>query len=68
MKVVQKNNIDEYINLFFEKISNYNTEVFTELHQIYSIDKIGKICRDKKIKLIYGICLDLLGYVFTDFD
>ena len=41
--------------------------VFTELHPMYFIDKIDKECREKGIKLIYGVCLGLAGYVFTDF-
>ena len=67
LKVEQKNNIDEYIQEFINKISNYNVVVFTELHPMYFIDKIDKACREKKIKLIYGMCLGLAGYVFTDF-
>ena len=66
-KVEQKNNIDEYIQLFCEKMKNYNVVVFTELHPMYFIDKIDKFCRQNKIKLIYGMCLGLVGYVFTDF-
>ena len=67
LKIEHKNNIDEYINLFCEKILNYNVVVFTELHSMYFIDKIDKVCREKNIKLIYGMCLGLVGYVFTDF-
>ena len=67
LKVEQKNNIDEYINLFCEKLSKYNVVVFTELHPMYFIDKVDKACREKNIKVIYGMCLGLAGYVFTDF-
>ena len=72
-----------YIELFIEKIQKYNVVVITELHPMYFIDKIDKACRPKKekkeegkegekeekkcIKLIYGMCLGLAGYVFTDF-
>ena len=66
-KVEQKNNIDDYIKSFCEKINKYNVVVFTELHPMYFIDKIDKECREKGIKLIYGVCLGLAGYVFTDF-
>ena len=67
LKVEQKNNIDDYIKSFCEKINKYNVVVFTELHPMYFIDKIDKECREKGIKLIYGVCLGLAGYVFTDF-
>ena len=67
LKVEQKNNIDEYIKLFCEKLMKYNVVVFTELHPMYFIDKVDKECRVKGIKIIYGICLGLAGYVFTDF-
>jgi len=75
LKVEQKNNINEYIQLFIEKIQKYDVVVFTELHPMYFIDKIDKACREikeidgkkKDIKLIYGMCLGLAGYVFTDF-
>ena len=67
LKVEQKNNIEEYIQEFINKMSNYNVVVFTELHPMYFIDKIDKACREKNIKLIYGMCLGLAGYVFTDF-
>ena len=66
-KIEQKNNIDEYIQLFCEKMKKYNVVVFTELHPMYFIDKIDKACRENKIKLIYGMCLGLVGYIFTDF-
>ena len=67
MKIEQKNNIEEYINLFCEKIRKYNVVVLTELHPMYFVDKINKECRKSGIKLIYGMCLGLAGYVFTDF-
>ena len=67
LKVEQKNNIDDYINSFNERIKNYNVVVFTELHPMYFMDKIDKKCRELNIKLIYGMCLGLVGYVFTDF-
>ena len=68
-EIEQKNDLNEYINLFCEKIHKYNVVVFTELHPMYFIDKIDKECRKKEynIKFIYGMCLGLAGYVFTDF-
>ena len=66
-KIERKNDIDEYINLFCEKIGKYNVVVFTELNSNYFIEKIDKKCREKNIKLIYGMCLGLAGYIFTDF-
>ena len=47
LKVEQKNNIDEYIKLFCEKLMKYNVVVFTELHPMYFIDKVDKECRVK---------------------
>ena len=44
-----------------------NGVVFTELHPMFLIDKIDTICREKNIKFIYGICLGLVGYIFSDF-
>ena len=67
MKDEKKDNIDEYIKIFCQKIEKYNVVVFTELHPMYFIDKIDKFCREKNIKFIYGMCLGLAGYVFTDF-
>ena len=67
MKEEKKDNIEEYIKIFCEKIEKYNVVVFTELHPMYFIDKIDKHCREKNIKFIYGMCLGLAGYVFTDF-
>ena len=67
LKVEQKNDMTEYINHFCEKIEKYNVVVFTELHPMYFIDQIDRMCRSKNIKLIYGFCLGLVGYVFTDF-
>ena len=52
---------------FCKKIENYKVVVFTELHPVYFIDQVDKTCREKDIKLIYGICLGLAGYIFTDF-
>ena len=66
-KIERKNDIDEYINLFCQKIGKYNVVVFTELNSNYFIEKIDKKCREKNIKLIYGMCLGLAGYIFTDF-
>ena len=67
LKIEENNNMDEYTKLFCEKIHKYNVVVFTELYPMDFIDKIDKECRKNSIKLIYGICLGLAGYVFTDF-
>ena len=67
LKVEPKNNIDEYIALFCEKIEKYNVVVFTELHPVYFMDKVDLFLREKGKILIYGMCLGLAGYVFTDF-
>ena len=67
LKLEPKNDMAEYINYFCEKIEKYNVVVFTELHPMYFIDQVDKKCRDKNIKFIYGICLGLVGYIFTDF-
>ena len=67
MKDEKKENIEEYIKLFCSKIEKYNVVVFTELHPMFFIDQIDKFCRSKNIKFIYGMCLGLAGYVFTDF-
>ena len=66
-KIEENNNMEEYTKLFCEKIHKYNVVVFTELYPMDFIDKIDKECRKNSIKLIYGICLGLAGYVFTDF-
>jgi len=34
---------------------------------MFFVDQIDKMCRLKNIKLIYGICFGLVGYIFTDF-
>ena len=67
LKLENKNDMTEYINYFGEKIAKYNVVVFTELHPMYFIDQVDKICRSKNIKLIYGMCFGLVGYIFTDF-
>ena len=60
-------NTENYIESFCKKLDKYNIVVFTELHPMYFIDQVDKTCREKNIKLIYGICLGLAGYIFTDF-
>ena len=67
LKVEQKDNINEYIKAFCEKIEKYNVVVVTELQPMYFIAQLDNACRNKNIKLIYGMCLGLVGYVFTDF-
>ena len=67
LKVEQKDNINDYIKTFCEKIEKYNVVVVTELQPMYFIAQLDNTCRSKNIKLIYGMCLGLVGYVFTDF-
>ena len=67
LKVEQKDNINDYIQTFCQKVEKYNVVVVTELQPMYFIAQLDNACRSKNIKLIYGICLGLAGYVFTDF-
>ena len=67
LKIEQKNDMNEYIKHYCEKVEKYNVIVFTELHPMYFIDQIDKMCRTKNIKLIYGLCFGLTGFIFTDF-
>ena len=67
LKLESKNDINDYIKLFCEKIKIYNVVVFTELQPMYFIDQIDKACRENNIKFIYGICMGLAGYIFSDF-
>jgi ubiquitin-activating enzyme E1 len=67
LKVEPKNTMDEYLKYFCEKIKKYNVVVFTELHPMYFIVQIDNFCRSNNIKLIYGFCLGLVGYIFADF-
>ena len=67
LKVEEKNDINEYIQLFCQKIEKYNVVVFTELQPMMFIAQVDNTCRQKNIKLIYGICFGLVGYIFTDF-
>ena len=65
----QKKDINEYIDQFCEKIKKFDVVVITELQTMYFISKIDMFCRtqQKNIKLIYGMCLGLAGYIFVDF-
>ena len=67
LKIEDKNDINEYIKIFCEKIKKYNVVVFTEIQPMYFIAQVDNVCRLKNIKLIYGLCLGLVGYIFTDF-
>ena len=67
LKVEEKKDINEYIQLFCQKIEKYNVVVFTELQPMMFIAQVDNTCRQKNIKLIYGICFGLVGYIFTDF-
>ena len=65
--VEKKNNIEELVGFFSDKIRKYNVVVITELFPFYFIDKINQACRNNNIKFIYGICLGLAGYIFSYF-
>ena len=67
LKVEQKNDVNEFIKTFCEKIKEYNVVVITDLYPMFFVDQIDKTCRSKNIKLLYGICLGLVGYIFSDF-
>jgi ubiquitin-activating enzyme E1 len=62
-----KEDFNEYVNLFCEKVQKFNVIVFTEFYSITFIGQIDMVCRAKNIKIIYGLCLGLAGYVFSDF-
>ena len=67
LKIEQKNDLNEYVNLFCDKIKAYNVIVFTELQPMMFLAQIDMTCRNNDIKLIYGFCFGLVGYIFTDF-
>ena len=67
LKIEQNNDINEYIKIFCQKIEKYNVVVFTELQPMFFAAQVDNVCRQKNIKLIYGFCFGLVGYVFTDF-
>ena len=67
LKIDPNPDMNEYIKIYCEKIEKYNVVVFTELHPMYFIDQIDRMCREKNIKLIYAMCLGLVGFIFTDF-
>ena len=67
LKIEQKNDLNEYVKIFCDKILNYNVIVFTELQPMMFIAQIDMTCRNNNIKLIYGFCFGLVGYIFTDF-
>ena len=58
---------EQYINYFCEKIERYDVVVFTEIQPKNILTEVDKFCREKNIKLIYGFCFGLVGYIFTDF-
>ena len=66
-QVEMKEDFNEYVNLFCEKVQKFNVIVFTEFYSITFIGQIDMVCRAKNIKIIYGLCLGLAGYVFSDF-
>ena len=67
LKIEQKNDINEYVKIFCEKIIKYNVIVFTELQPMMFLAQIDMTCRNNNIILIYGFCFGLVGYIFTDF-
>ena len=67
LKVKQTNDMNEYIKDFCSKIDKYNVIVFTELQPMFFLAQVDCICRNTNKKLIYGFCLGLAGFIFTDF-
>ena len=67
LKVEDNKDVNEYINTFCKKIEKYNVVVFTELQPMYFLAQVDNTCRNKGIKLLYGVCFGLAGYIFTDF-
>ncbi len=69
LKMKEKKDENDYINLFCEnvKTKKYNVVVFTEFQPMNFIEQVDKVCREQNIKLIYGFCFGLVGYIFTDF-
>ena len=65
--IEEKEDSGEFINLFCEKINKFNVVVISELKSFSFILKIDYYCRENNIKFIYGFCLGLVGYIFTDF-
>ena len=63
----KKEDSNEFIKLFFEKIKKYNVLVISELKSLSFITQIDNFCYENDIKFIYGFCLGLVGYIFTDF-
>ena len=66
-QVEMKDDFNEFVNLFCEKVQKFNVIVFTEFYPITFIGQIDMVCRAKNIKIIYGLCLGLAGYIFSDF-
>ena len=66
-KIEPKKDMNEYIKDFCSKIEKYNVIVFTELQPMFFVAQVDALCRNKNIKLIYGFCFGLVGYIFTDF-
>ena len=67
LKIEQKSDINEFTTLFCKNILDYNVVVFTELQPMFFAAQIDNFCRQNNIKLIYGFCFGLVGYIFTDF-
>ena len=67
LDIEQKEDINEYIKLFCEKVKGFNVIVITELQTMYFIAQLDTFCRNNNIKLIYSFCLGLVGYTFVDF-
>ena len=65
----QKPDINQFIDHFCDKIKKFDVVVITELQTMYFISKLDLFCRNfqNNIKLIYGMCLGLAGYIFVDF-
>ena len=58
---------DNFMNLFCNKLLEFNVVVFTELYPTNFLIQVNNICRQNNIKFIYAINLGLAGYIFSDF-
>ena len=58
---------NNFLQLFCQKILQFNVVVFTELYPFNFLTQTNKVCRENNIKFIYACNLGLAGYIFTDF-
>jgi ubiquitin-activating enzyme E1 len=59
------NNIEQIIQNILSL--DVNIIVITEILSLESLTKINNICRNNKIKFIYGLVIGLCSFIFTDF-